>query len=111
MAVYVSNLVVNQGADFSQTFTLEDALTNAAKNLTGHSVAAKMRKHHAASNSTSFTAAVSSASGGQVKISLTDTQTADLAPGRHVYDVLLTAPDGMKSRVVEGMVLVRDGVT
>ena len=43
--------------------------------------------------------------------SLTDVQTAALAPGRQVYDILLTKPDGTKERVVEGMALVRDGVT
>jgi len=111
MAVYVANLVINQGADFSQTFTLEDASTNAAKNLTGYSIDSKISKHHSSTNQTSFTATISNASGGEIKLTLTDTQTNALAPGRQVYDVILTDPSGLKERVVEGMALVRDGVT
>ena len=111
MAVYVANLVINQGADFSQTFTLEDRNSNSAQNLTGYSVAAKISKHHASTNQTAFTTSISNATGGEVKLSLSDVQTAALAPGRQVYDVILTDPSGIKERVVEGMALVRDGVT
>ena len=111
MAVYVANILINQGADFSQTYTLEDTNSNAAQNLTGYSVAAKISKHHASTNQTAFTASVSNAANGEVSISLTDVQTAALSPGRQVYDVLLTAPDGLKERVIEGMALIRDGVT
>ena len=35
MAVYVSNIVINSGTRFSETFTLESAETNAAFDLTG----------------------------------------------------------------------------
>ena len=44
MAVYVANLVINQGADFSQTFTLEDTNSNSAQNLSGYSVDAAISK-------------------------------------------------------------------
>ena len=111
MAVYVANLVINQGADFSQTFTLEDNTSNALKNLTGYSIASKISKHHASTNQTAFTASISNATAGEIKLTLTDTQTAALAAGRQVYDILLTHPDGTKERVVEGMALIRDGVT
>ena len=111
MAVYVANILINQGADFSQTYTLEDSNSNSAQNLSGYSVAAKISKHHASTTQTSFSASISNAAGGEIKLTLTDTQTADLAPGRQVYDILLTHPDGTKERVVEGMAIVRDGVT
>ena len=111
MAVYVANILINQGADFSQTYTLEDTNSNSAQNLTGYSVDAAISKHHASTTKTNFSAAISNAAGGEIKLTLTDTQTAALAAGRQVYDILLTAPDGTKERVVEGMALVRDGVT
>ena len=111
MAVYVANILINQGADFSQTYTLEDSNSNSAQNLTGYTVAAKISKHHASTNQTAFTATVSNAAGGEIKLILSDVQTAALAPGRQVYDILLTAPDVTKERVVEGMAILRDGVT
>jgi hypothetical protein len=37
--------------------------------------------------------------------------TLSLKEGRYVYDILITDNDGIKTRVIEGMVLVREGVT
>lgn len=111
-AVYVSNLVVNSGADFSQSFTLDSADTNSALNLTGYTVESQMRKWSGSSTATTFTSTiVAPATTGQILLSLTDTQTAALKPGRYVYDVVITDTSGIKSRVIEGMVLVTEGVT
>ena len=111
MAVYVNNLIVNAGTDFTQTFTVEDSTTNSVKNLTAHSAASQMRKHAAATGVTTFTTSITNAAGGQIRIGLSTSQTAELKPGRYVYDVMLTAADNSMSRIVEGMVLVREGVT
>ena len=54
MAVYVSNIVINSGTTFSETFTLESATTNSAFNLTGYAGAAQMRKHAGSSTATDF---------------------------------------------------------
>ena len=43
-AVYVSNIVINQGADFSQVFNLADS-SNDSIDLTNYSFTAQMRKH------------------------------------------------------------------
>lgn len=110
-AVYVNNLVINAGANFSQTFNLESGDTNSALNLTGYTVSAQMRKYAGSSTATTFTAdIVSPGSLGQIIISLTSSQTTDLKPGRYVYDVVV-AQNSTKTRVIEGMVLVREGVT
>ena len=44
-AVYVSNLVINAGSTFSQTFELGNTQDNSPFNLTGYSIEAQMRKH------------------------------------------------------------------
>lgn len=111
MAVYVSNIVINTGTTFSQTYTLENINTNSLLNLTGYSVSAQMRKHPAATGVTTFTANVTDVTGGQVNIGLTSTQTASLKSGRYVYDVLVTDSSGNRDRVVEGMVIVSQGAT
>lgn len=110
-AVYVNNLVINAGSDFSQSFTLEGSETNAAFDLTGYTAAAQMRKWYGSSSSTSFTVQISSPSDGIILISLTSEQTTSLKPGRYVYDVVVTDDYGIKNRVIEGMVLVTEGVT
>ena len=111
MAVYVSNLVVNAGSDFSQVFTLQSASSNSALDLTGYSVKSQMRKHAGATGVTTFTASVFDATHGKIRIGLTTSSTLSLKPGRYVYDVVVTDTSNTVTRVVEGMVLVREGVT
>jgi hypothetical protein len=37
--------------------------------------------------------------------------TANLTPGRYVYDVLLTSSTGVKTRVIEGIITIMPSVT
>ena len=91
MAVYVSNIVINSGTTFSETFTLESATTNSAFDLTGYSGAAQMRKHAGSSTATNFTVEFQDPlSSGQIILSLTAAQTTGLKPGRYVYDIVIS---------------------
>ena len=110
-AVYVSNLVINSGATFQQQFNLEGSTANAATNLVGYSIAAQMRKHAGSTGVTTFSASITDAAAGTIKVGLSSVTTAALKSGRYVYDVLLTDPSNEVTRVVEGSVLVRQGVT
>ena len=101
-AVYVSNLVINTGSTFSQTFNLESTETNSALDLTNYTGASQMRKWAGATAKTD----------GKIGIALTSGQTAELKAGRYVYNILITdSGNGTTNSVVEGMVLVREGVT
>jgi hypothetical protein len=112
MSVYVSNIVINTGTTFNQSFTLENVNTNSVIDLTDYTIKSEMRKHPGSTTGvTTFTGAIASASEGVVTIGLTTTQTAALKPGRYVYDVLLTDGNGTRDRVVEGMVIVSQGAT
>jgi hypothetical protein len=39
------------------------------------------------------------------------TITEDLKPGKYFYDVNITSPSGVTTRVIEGQVLVKKSVT
>ena len=106
----ISNIFIDQGATFTTTVTVTDANGDAV-NLSGYSVAAQIRKSFLSSTATAFTATISNASAGEITISLSPTQTAALEAGRFVYDVLITASGGTKTRVVEGQVTVNPSVT
>ena len=106
----ISNIFIDQGATFTTTVTVTDSNGDAV-NLSGYSVAAQIRKTFLSSSATAFTASISNASSGEITISLTDTQTTALEAGRFVYDVLITASGGDKTRVVEGQVTVNPSVT
>lgn len=110
-AVYVSNLIVNAGTDFDQVFTLENGSTSESLNLTSYTVNSQLRKHSGSSTSVSFASTIVDGPAGQIKIGLSTSQTNNLRPGRYVYDIVVTDSFGKKSRVIEGMVLVREGVT
>jgi hypothetical protein len=110
-AVYVNNLVINSGSDFSQSFTLEGA-DNSPLNLTNYEVDAQMRKWAGSSTAITFTTSIEFPStSGRILISLSSEDTVNIKPGRYVYDILISDLSGVKSRVIEGMVLVREGVT
>jgi hypothetical protein len=110
-SVYVNNLIVNSGSDFDQSFTLESMDSSSNLNLTGYTIEAQLRKHAGSSTSVSFaTTAVSPLTSGKIKLSLTSSETTDIKPGRYVYDVVIEK-DLIRTRVIEGMVLVREGVT
>jgi len=110
-AVYVSNLIINTGATFSQSFDLLNSDSSGPLDLGGFSVASQFRKHAGSSTKTDFTTTITDASNGQISISLSSTQTAAISkPGRYVYDIVIDSGT-VKTRVIEGSVLVREGVT
>ena len=116
MATY-EEFTIDQGADVAIELHLVDA-QDAAKDLTFHTVAAKLKKNYNSgdSDTTSFSSIVSSpATSGIVTISLTNTQTDALKAGRYVYDVELSHVDGdgdtIVERILEGRIQVTPSVT
>jgi hypothetical protein len=109
MAVYSVNLVIYTGTDFEQTFVLADD-SNALLNLSGYTVAARMKRHGKSSSSVALNASVSDATGGRIRVNLSDTETYSLTPGRYYYDIVITK-NGTTDRVVEGEVFVKKAVT
>jgi len=110
MAVYVSNIVIEQGFSFDTSFQLEDTRTNSFLTLTTASTVAQLRKHPGSSSYVSFASTVTDPNQGIISISLTANQTVSLKPGRYSYDVKLFNY-GKEFKAIEGAALVRAGVT
>ena len=108
MAARSVNLTVEQGTDFTTTFTIKNP-DGTVLPLTGYSAAAKLGKHPDAASTTSFTVSITAAT-GKITLTLSSTVTADLAPGRYYYDCVIESSGGTKTRVIEGMVLVTAGL-
>lgn len=108
---------VQQGTDI----TVELHLTTqdgAAKDLTDHSIAAKMKRSYSDSDgeATNFQGLlVSPTTAGKATISLTNAQTSLLRKGRYVYDVELSFTDSdgetVIERILEGRINVTPSVT
>ncbi len=110
MAAYISNIVIDAGADFDQIFNLEN-VANAPLDLTGYTATSKLKKHPASLNNTAtFIVSFPNRTQGQIKISLGSTLTSAIKAGRYSYDILLN--DGsVKTRIVSGSAIVTAGVT
>lgn len=104
-----ANITIDQGTTFSTVISLTDD-NGEPIDLTGYTGRSQMRKHYTSSNSQSFTVSLSNTS-GVVSLSLTATQTANLTPGRYVYDVEVVSGANIVSRIVEGIVTVTPEVT
>jgi hypothetical protein len=70
-----------------------------------------MRKSFYATSSTIITSTVTGNANGEITLSMTAANTASLSPGRQVFDLLITSPDSVKTRVIEGIVVISPGVT
>ena len=110
MSIYVRNLTINTHSDFSEDLELFQTGGNRT-NLTGYTAQSQMRKHPDSSTAYNFTVGITSAVDGELTLSMTDTITADIKPGRYMYDLMLIRPNGDKTIVVEGTVNVRSGIS
>jgi hypothetical protein len=107
----ISDIFINQGADFSTTVTISDN-TGSALDLSSFTALAQMRKTYESTSATAFTATFDSdRTTGKIELSLTGTQTSTLESGRYVYDLLITGASSDKSRVVEGIATVNPSVS
>ena len=109
MAAY-SELNIEQYATFSTTVNVEDSNGDAI-NLSGYSASSQIRKSYYSSSANNFTATVTGEANGEITLSMTASNTANMSPGRYLYDLVITSPESVKTRVVEGIVNVLPGVT
>ena len=111
MSVQVINITIEQGADFEQTFFLQDNQRRPL-NLTGYTGSSTIKKHPASISSTKdFIFRFTNPSNGQISIEMRSVITKQLKPGRYCYDIIVSDQNGIISRVVEGSVLVAEGIS
>ena len=111
MAVFSTNLLIYKFTDFEQTFLLEDSQSNSAKDLTGFTGTCRMQRTLNLGELTALTVSFTNRALGKVRISLTNTQTALIEEGKYFYELMLTDPDSVVERVIEGVVIVKQPVT
>ena len=106
----VSDLVINVGASFTCTYTVNNT-AGTAIDCTGYSgESAQLAKHVGAAATATFAVGFSSAYDGKMYIGLTTTQTEELKEGRYFYDVNVKTGSTVY-RIVEGQILVRGGIS
>ena len=110
MSAGTYNFILEQGATFNRQLTVKD--DGSVMNLTGYSVASKMRSTHASSTVVgTFTCTISNATGGIITMSMTNSTTGAIEEGIYVYDLEMTSGGGVVTRLMEGTVTVNPEVT
>jgi hypothetical protein len=111
MASY-AELIVDQGSTFSTILTLTDDTTNLPINVSGYSINANIKKSYYSVNNTAvFTSTINDAANGNVTILLSSSVSTNIKAGRYVYDVKVSSPSNVATRIVEGILTVTPRVS
>ena len=109
-AVYVNNIAIDAGEDFTQDYTLSET-GGKVIDLSGYRAKAQIRKHPDSKTAIDFSIGFSNRTTGVLNLSIPRWTTSLLKPGRYVYDIMIVKSDDKKEIVVEGSALVRAGIT
>ena len=108
------NIVVERNTTFNFQFVVKTDDT--AWNLTGYSVTMTVRPF-LGSSTTTFLATKANGfittedANGRIILTLNPTTTLGFTAGRYVYDILLTSAGGAKTRILQGVFVITEGVT
>jgi hypothetical protein len=102
------NIIIDQGATFFTTFTIESD-TGTPIDFTNYTANSQMRKSYTSSTAYTFDVALSNT--GSVNLSMNASTTNSITAGRYLYDVEVQDSDGVRSRIVEGIVTVTPQIT
>ena len=108
----ILNITIDQGETYTNTTSvfLADGVT--AMNLTGYTVASKMRQNYTSTTAHTITTTITNpATAGKIDSSLTATETSAIKAGYYVYDLEITSSGGVVTRVVEGKIQMKPEVT
>ena len=92
-------------------FFLDDFITNSSFNLSEYNIISQIKRWYGSSTYIDLQSEILDPSVGMLMISLSPEETILLRPGRYVYDVVMISPLGITTRVIEGIALVKQGVT
>lgn len=107
-----TELYLDQGATFNSVIYLTDDLTNTPINVSGYIVSSQMRRSYYSINaSASFTCTVTDPANGEITLSMTHLQTANIKAGRYLFDIEAQDTSNVVSRVVEGIITVTPQIT
>lgn len=112
MAVPAVNLVIEQGTDFSRTFSLKRS-DGSPLDLSNYTFDVKMRKWSGSAGYISFaTTSNANPAAGRLTISLSNSQTGIITSGRYNYDILAENTTNSEiSKVITGQITVNSTVS
>ena len=111
MAAGYQELFIEKGSDFNTSITLDD-VDGLPYDLSGYTAKSQIRKSYYSANTTAeFIISINDPTTGVIGLTLDSANTANMAAGRYVYDVIIKNNQNVKTRVLEGIVNVLPQVT
>lgn len=111
MAAYVE-LILDQGTTFNNIINLSDDITNANINVSGYTITSQMRRSYYSANATAnITCTITNANQGEITMRMDAGITANIKPGRYLFDLQTIDPLGTVNRVLEGIITVTPRIT
>lgn len=111
MAEYVE-LYIDQGTDFTTYITLNDDDTNMAQDISSYVVSGQLRRSLVSPNSSAnLVCTLIDAANGEIEISLSAANTANLKPGNYFFDISVKDNANNTSRLIEGIFIVTPSIT
>ena len=111
MAAGTYNLSIEQGASWQLQLDV-DSSAGIDMDITGYTFASKLAKSHYDESPVSMTSTIINTSTGTFNLNLTPEQTAALDPAiEYIYDVEMTSPTGIVTRLIQGRATISAGVT
>jgi hypothetical protein len=110
MPAAYTNLYIEQGTTYSTSITLDDVYNN-AYNLVGYSANSQIRSSYYSANATAFFTTGINSGSGIITLSLSAATSANIAPGRYVYDTKITDLSNNVTRILEGIVEIAPSVS
>lgn len=106
MAVPAVNITIDQGADYEEVFTVTNP-DGSPLDLLGYACEATLSKFPGSVTSTSFGVGIVT-SAGQVVVSIANTITSELKPGRYYYNIFTISNNNSKrKKIIEGNALIQ----
>jgi hypothetical protein len=106
----ITNFYIDTGSNFGAIITVKGS-DGLPLNLTDFTCSSYIRKSYSSKTHIDFNAAIYSAVGGQIRVSLTHTDTNNIKPGRYMYDVEIQNLEGERLRVSEGIIIFTPQIT
>jgi hypothetical protein len=104
-------LTIEQGATFSTEVTINDA-NGQPKDLNDYTVRSQIRKSYYSTTAINFDIIIDSPNDGLITMELSSETTANISPGRYVYDTIIEENStGIVTRIFEGIATVLPNVT
>ena len=111
MAGYIE-LYIDQGTTFNNIINVNDDVTNANVNVAGYVVTSQMRKSYYSQNaSANIVCTITDAPNGQVTMSMTAGNTANIPAGRYLFVVIAINTSNATERLLEGIITITPRVT